>query len=411
MKKIALIVQRYGLEVNGGAEYHCRILAEQLKSIYQVDVLTSCALDYVDWANYYPEGKTIINDIQVIRFPTLYKRQDELFAKMTKKLSLFTEHKKHIFRDIYYKLLPLVRRNTIRKYSKLWTNYQGPYMPGLLDYLKNNHQQYDAFIFFTYLYYPTIEGLKIVPSKSILIPTAHDEPPIYLPVFDHLFLLPKAILYNSISEKQFINQKFHNESIYSDIVGVGIEPFQGTIHHSVAELLKTDAPYLIYIGRIDPAKGCDILLDYFTRYKERYPSQLKLVIVGKAFMPLPEHPDIIPMGFVEEEIKVTLLKQAKALVIPSLFESLSMVTLESFSYGIPVIANAHCEVLKDHIELSEAGFLYRDEADFDKAVDSILADKVEGMATKAMYYVSKHYTWSRIIEKVAKAVDYVTAKV
>ncbi|GAB4016631.1 glycosyltransferase family 4 protein [Spirosoma koreense] len=406
MKKIAFIVQRYGLEVNGGAEYHCRVLAERLKSVYEVDVLTSCAIEYQKWANHYPAGVIEINGVTVRRFPTVHERDDKNMSKATHKLrrTLPKQSKWLTFIENWGRNL---RGQTIEFYKQLWAKSQGPYVAELLTYLEQNHEQYDALIFFTYLYYPTIEGLKIVPQKSILIPTAHDEPPIYLPVFRDLFSVPRAILYNSLSEKNFVNRTFHNEAVYSEIVGVGIEPEEPTTAQTPTDILGNNDPYVIYIGRIDTAKGCKIMFDYFIRYKKQHPSPLKLVLVGQAFMPIPEHADIVSMGFVEEDVKVTLLKGAKVLIMPSLYESLSMVTLESFSYGIPVIANANCEVLADHIEASQAGYSFKEYPDFERAMGQILTQDVSEMAQKAKAYVEQNYTWEQVIAKVDKAVDFI----
>ena len=61
-----------------------------------------------------------------------------------------------------------------------WLRQQGPWCPALLEYLERNQHQYDVLIFFTYLYAPTVLGMRIAPHKSILVPTAHDEPAIHL---------------------------------------------------------------------------------------------------------------------------------------------------------------------------------------------------------------------------------------
>jgi glycosyltransferase involved in cell wall biosynthesis/GT2 family glycosyltransferase len=405
-KRIAFIVQRYGAEVNGGAEYHCRLVAERLTDTYEVDVLTSCALEYVTWANHYPAGDSELNGVRVRRFSTPHDRQEGAFALTTREL---TEWARASEAPTAAQSKPPTGKS--RRYERWWVEAQGPYLPRLMEYLKQEHRQYEALIFFTYLYYPTIEGLKIAPAKSILIPTAHDEPTIYLPVFRNLFSRPKALLYNSPSEKRFVNQRFHNASIYSDIVGVGIET-PDDVTTKAAEYVPRIAPeYLLYLGRIDPSKGCDELFAHFIAYKNSVAdSPLKLVLVGQAFMPIPEHPDVLPVGFVDESTKIALLQGARALVVPSRFESLSMVTLESFSYGVPVIANAQAEVLRDHVEASGAGFLYGDYAAFKQAVERVRTEDLRRLTDGARTYVRQHYTWERVLAKIRKAVDYVAGR-
>lgn len=412
-KKIAFIVQRYGLEVNGGAEYHCRVIVEKLKDIYDIEVLTSCAKDYLTWADEYPEGATEINGVKVQRFSSGMERDWKKFQSIGRKIKKRKPYQKVLrfvgLLKFYESLIPA---DIVNEDYEKWVIYQGPYLPTLLNHLENNQQQYDALIFFTYLYYPTIEGIKIAPEKSILIPTAHDEPPIYFPFFKQFFNTPKAILYNTLSEKRFVNKLFHNESIYSDIVGVGIEADEPKTKLRVQDILKSDCEYLIYIGRIDASKGCKVLCDYFLDYKRSTNKNIKLVLVGQSFMPIPVSDDILAMGFVDEDIKITLLKNAKVLVIPSFYESLSLVTLESMSYGVPVIANEKCEVLKDHINNSHAGFLYDDFNSFKIAVDKIFSPEIDinQLSKNAKHYVAENYTWQVTIDKYDKAIDYISRR-
>ncbi|QJD77049.1 glycosyltransferase family 4 protein [Spirosoma rhododendri] len=408
MKKIAFIVQRYGVEVNGGAEYHCRILAERLTDTYEVDVLTSCAIEYQKWSNWYPAETVMIHGVRVRRFATAYERQSKLSGQTEHQLrKLMAMDKRGAWgwlKKKYYSL----KGPAVDECLRMWPRYQGPYTPELIEYLRQNHQQYDALIFFTYLYYPTIEGLTVAPHKSILIPTAHDEKPIYLPIFPAVFHRPRAILYNTVAEQRFVNQLFANQDIHSDVVGVGIEPPHAVSEKTAAELIGTDADYLLYVGRIDKAKGCDVMIDQFLRYKKKHPAPLKLVLVGQSFMDIPGHPDIIPAGFVDEDVKARLLLGAKAMLMPSPYESLSMVTLESMSVGVPVIANANCEILLDHIEASHAGYAYRDYAEFETAIDNILTQDISQMAENGKRYVQQNYTWQAVLEKFDKAVDYVS---
>ena len=409
-ERIALIVQRYGLEVNGGAEYHCRILAEQLKSVYDVTVLTSCAQDYRTWENEYAAGKEVINGVEVIRFPTAIPRDSRKFRSLSRKFAN---------RKPYQKVLKAL--GLLKAYKKLvssqvteedcynWAKYQGPYMPELIPYLEAEQDRYQVFIFFTYLYYPTIYGLDVNPGKSILIPTAHDEPPIYFPVFKDLFAKPRAILYNTLAEKRFVNGQFHNEEVHSEITGIGIERTEPVVRYNSAQLLNDTKPYLIYIGRIDASKGCKLMCDYFLRYINDAPDSWNLVLVGQAFMEIPVHPAIIAMGFVEEDVKLSLLEDAEALIIPSFYESLSMVTLESMAHGIPVVANGNCEVLKDHIDQSGAGFAFTDYESFKLAMDALSDPEfnLPAMQKRAVAYVADNYNWQVVVEKIQSTISFV----
>jgi glycosyltransferase involved in cell wall biosynthesis len=413
-KKIAFIIQRYGLEVNGGAEYHCRIIAEKLKDIYDVEVLTSCAKDYLSWKNEYAEGVSIVNGITVCRFAVEESRNWKKFNSLSRQLI----GKRRLYQKalrLFGLLNAFEKRQSpdnIPKKEEDWIKCQGPYVPNLVNYLTENQSEYDALIFFTYLYYPTVFGMDAAPQKSILVPTAHDEPPIYLNIFKAFFKKPAAILYNTLSEQHFVNQQFHNEAIFSEIIGVGIDPAKEITPQSIDHIVKPEDPFLIYIGRVDPSKGCGILFDYFSAYKKAANTNLKLVVVGELFMDGPANPDIILTGFVADDIKTSLLLKAKALVIPSLYESLSLVTLESMAYGVPVIANEKCEVLKDHISNSNAGFLFNDYDSFKNSVDTILNPDFDTtiLSENAKKYVAENYSWPVTIEKYKKAIDYISPR-
>ena len=413
-KKIAFIVQRFGAEVNGGAELHCRLIAERLNGIYDVEILTSCAKNHITWFDEYEAGISIINNLKVHRFPTGNPQNRKKLRLITCKLYKKKTYQK-LLRSLgllsaYEKLIPSAI--TDEDYAK-WVQYQGPYLPDLIQYLKDHSSQYDALIFFTYLYYPTIEGLKVSPKKSILVPTAHDEPPIYFPFFRQVFNSPKALLYNTLSEKRFVNRLFNNEAIYSDIAGVGIDIAEPSGDININDMLGNNADYLIYIGRVDTLKGCAMLCDYMMRYNHTAKKPVKLVLVGQVTMQVPVNENIIALGFVDDDVKNTLLKNASALVMPSFYESLSLVTLESMAYGIPVIANKSCEVLKDHIESSQAGFLFTDFEDFKKALDTLFDSGTDltTMREKATVYIAKNYTWPATLQKYKDAIDYVSPNV
>ena len=386
--KILFVVQRYGLEVNGGSEAYCRQIAEKLSSIYDVSVLTTCAEDYVTWENKYQEGIEKINDITVIRKKVVEPRTQKKFSKATDIINFDKEN-----------LLSGIE----------WQKAQGPYSLELLNYLSSHKEEYDVIIYMTYLYFTTYFGIQIAPEKSILIPTAHDEPPIYFGIFNSIFHLPRRILYLTNSEKNFVTKKFHNNYVNSDIVGVGIDIEKDVENINLKDRFSIEDEYLIYLGRIDESKGCKNMTDYFLEYKAKYNNNLKLVLAGKTAMNIPVNNDILNLGFVSEIEKINLLKNAKALILPSEFESLSLSTLEAMYFGIPVLVNGKCDVLKDHAILSKAGLYYMNKLEFIESLAYIDENPeiMKKMGENGVLYVEKNYRWDVVIEKYKNAIEKV----
>jgi len=184
--KVAFIVQRYGTEILGGSEYHCRLIAERLAPRHAVEVLTTCAADYITWANEYPEGTDRIRGVTVRRFANA----------QTRDLTAFNRYSEWIFTNQH-----------TRSDEMEWLRQQGPWCPALIEYLERHHQQYDILIFFTYLYAPTVLGIRVAPEKTILVPTAHDEPAIRLEIYKELFSTPAAIAYNTDVERRFLERQ------------------------------------------------------------------------------------------------------------------------------------------------------------------------------------------------------------
>lgn len=386
MEKICFVVQRYGLEVNGGAELHCRQLAEQLCPFYDVTVLTTRAVDYITWADEYSESEEEICGVHVKRFGVEHPRDIVVFNEVNTR-----------FANGELKS---------RKDEMEWLEKQGPLVPELLRYIEDNKTAYKVFLFFTYLYYPTVMGLPLVNEKAILIPTAHKEPCLEMGIYKDIFHLPKAIFYNTREERFLSEFVFENEGIINDIGGVGIE---------LPEIIKPEnfkqkyglKKYLVYTGRIDTKKGCERLFIFFKQYKRNYPGDLKLVLIGKAVIDVPEHEDIIPLGFVSEEDKFNGMAGAEALVLPSTFESLSIVVLESLGLGRPVVVNGECDVLVGHCLRSNAGFYYTSYDEFEGILNYILSNKkvIRKMGVCGKRYINENYRWDIIVRRLRKLID------
>lgn len=389
-RKLAFVVQRYGLEVNGGAELLSRQLVEHLQNKYDIEVLTTKAVEYTTWKNEYTNDVDVINGVTVKRFGVEKPRDLNKFGKFSGKVIGNPAH--------------------TMEQEEQWFEMQGPLVPELVEYIKKHADAYEAFIFMTYLYYTTVKGLPCVKDKAILISTAHDEPPIYLKTFDTLFQMPKAFFYLTVEEKKFVERKFGNAHILNNegMGGSGVEVPAQINSRYCADKYGVDN-YMVYAGRIDEAKGCKELFDYFLRYKQENNNGLKLVMMGKPVIPIPKSDDIISLGFVSEQEKFDVMSGAKFLIMPSPFESLSIVVLEAMTLSVPVIVNGRCDVLKGHCVRSNGGLYYKSYYEFEGCVNYMLEheDTAKAMGCNGRHYADENYTWDKITDRFVDIVEQV----
>lgn len=412
--KIAFVVQRYGAEVLGGSEQLCRLVAERLAQVHEVEVLTTCATDYVTWRNDYPEGADRVRGVTVRRFANA----------RTREIESFNSYSDWIFSH------PHGRQDEIE-----WLKQQGPWCPALVEHLKRNHQQYDVLIFFTYLYAPTVLGLDAAPQRSILVPTAHDEPAIRLEIFKEVFARAAALCYLTESERTFVQEFFPDRPLLEEVTGVGIEipesqPYPrmpgapGDEEAGAAGPAADDAgdreypshlrvrgsvfrrrhrlygPIALYGGRIDPGKGCEELLQYFGEYVKEG-GEATLVLMGAKLMPLPEDPSVRFAGLLSDRERVQALEAATVVVCPSPFESLSLLALEALAVGTPILANARSAVLVEHCVRSNGGLYYADRDEFVEALTLLLRDERlrQALGRNGRDYVRRNYRWDVVLGK------------
>lgn len=389
MMRLAFVVQRYGLEINGGAERQCREVVERLSPEFEIEVLTTCAQDYTTWENAYPAGQEVINGITVRRFPSIRTRSSDFGA-----LSAWLYTHPHTLQD-----------------ELNWLYAQGPVVPDLLRYIAERRLDYDVFIFFTYIYYPTALGLRLVADRALLVPTAHDEPSIYLDIYKALFHAPRAILYNTPEEKKLLEGLFDIEYIPNEIVGMGIEIPSHLDPDSFRHKYNITTPYVIYVGRVSPSKNCPTLVEYFTRYKAFRPqSPLTLVLVGRPEFLIPERADILALGFLSEEDKCNAIAGADLFILPSRYESLSIVFLESLAVGTPVLCDGTSAVLRGHCLRSNAALYYLNYPEFEASLDLLLENPVlrQKLGRNGMQYLRQNYTWDQVIRKYRYLINEVS---
>jgi len=398
-RRLAVVVQRYGDAINGGAEAHARLLVRTLSPYAQIDVLTSRALEHRAWAPTLPAGIETHDGVRVIRF-------DHTRALQGRARHTPLRHK------LRYKLRrwlaagqPLVAaaRDDPASDGQRLLEAQGPTMPGLLDWLREHGSDYSAVFFMTARFHPSALGVLVRPERSVLIPTLHDEKAMYLPHFHRVFRAPRHILYNTAAEQRLAHRLYGADLAPGSVCGIGVD-----VGAEEAAAAAPPAPYLLYLGRVDRGKGCAELFRRFSQWSDRHGAPLRLVVAGKLALPRPRNPRIECVGFVDEATKWRLLRGATALVIPSPRESLSMVLLEALTVGTPVIATRASEVMADHLTTARSGFLYDDAEGFAAALHGCLqrdAAEREADRQRGRNYVAQHYAWPAITAKLLRVID------
>ncbi|MGI8686252.1 MAG: glycosyltransferase family 4 protein [Acidimicrobiales bacterium] len=395
--RLLYVAQRYGTDVAGGAELHCRQFATRMAGRgHDVEAVTTCARDYVTWANEYPPGTTDLDGVTVHRLPTAHPRDLRLFGPLNGRVTLG-------------------EKPVALHVQEEWMRAQGPTVPELAPWLDRHAGRVDAVIFFTYLYATTFDGLPRVAGRVpvVLHPTAHDEPTLDLALFDAVFRMPDAFAFSTEEEQALVERRFR-VARPSAVVGIGFDldvAGDGAAFRRRYELV--DDPYLVVVGRVDPAKGSTELFDFFVAYKERHPGPLRLVVVGEPVDPPPPHPDVVVTGFVDDEVKRGAVDGALALVQPSYFESFSMVLAEAWVQGRAALVQGHCAVLEGHARRSGGAIPYRGYAEFEAAVDLVASDRAlaDSLGRAGRRYVEERFAWDAVLDRYEDLLGRVTVRV
>ena len=425
--RIAFIIHRYGPELVGGSEHHCRLVAEHLAAQHSVDVLTTSARDADTWRNEYAEGVDRIRGVTVRRFRNAEMRNQEAFEK----------YSDWIFNHDHNRTQELD-----------WLRQHGPWCPGLVEFLRKHQQQYDVFVFFGYRYATTVLGLEVCSKRSILVPSSSagtggdDEPAMRLDIYRDVFSRPAAILYNTESERRFVQGDFAERPSMEEVVGVGVDipqhnPYprmpapvdddqqagdEATAASTQADeeppartfpshLLARGAvfrrrhrlhgPLLLYGDRVEPGQGSEELLEYFSSYIDQG-GDATLALVGVKLMSIPEDAHIRFAGLLmSDRERVQALEAATVVACPSSRDGLGLLALESLSVGTPILANARNPVLVEHCVASNGGLYYADRDEFVSCLKLLLTDGGvrASLGRSGREYVRRNYRWETVLGK------------
>ena len=377
---LAVVVQRYGAEINGGAELHARYIAERLSRHAKVQVFTTCARDYITWKNEYTPGDDTVNGIRVVRFPVSHPRDPRAFGRASDVVFDQT----HSIADELH-----------------WLETEGPSSPALVRHVAKAASSIDWFLFFSYRYYHAFHGARAVPSKAVLVPTAERDAAAGVEIFSPVFRGVRGLMYNSLEERALINTIANNHDVPGTVVGVGSEIPDHPQGGRFRRKYNIRRPFAIYIGRIDENKGCKELFSHFQQYAAGHPRGLDLVLIGNPVIPIPDHARIRHLGFVSDQDKFDALAAADLLIMPSFYESLSMVALEAWALGKPVLVNGRCDVLKGQTLRSNAGLYYETAEEFSESLYMLEgAGPVNAiLGRNGREYFKRNYAWPVIERK------------
>lgn len=381
--KIAIVVQRYGSEVCGGAEVYARSLAEHLAKFHEVEVITTTALYYSTWKPFYREGVETVNAVAVRRFHASPRGNRIFYGALYRYITRFPHP---------------------RFLEKVWLKANGPYCAQLLSYISSSKESFDLFIFVNYFFATTYFGLPLVSGKAVLVSTAHDDEILRFGVFRDFFSLPSAVVCLSPEEKNLIDRVFPDTAGRSEIIGMGVDRGEEMKREDLFTALPRlkEKEYVLYVGRISRGKGAYELLHFFQRFLEAEQRDLYLVMAGVADKPVHlSHPKIVLPGFVPDSEKAALIRNSRVVINPSCLESLSLVLLESWLMEVPVLVNGNCGVLRGQVERSGGGALYTDFDSFRRNLSALLDDREKAgqLAASGHAYARLNYSWQAIEEK------------
>lgn len=399
MTKLAMVIQRYGPDIRGGAEIYCRSLAMQLQNRlgWDITIYTTCSRDYLRWDNAFPPGPESDRGLTVLRFPSRPHHR-----------WLFGIYKR-LLRILRPVLRPLHMHRILQILEKLWIELQGPRCPAMLSALRQAVDHYDAILAFTYLYKPTRDVVKYLGQRVCLVPFAHNEEAFFFSSTAELFAQANVVLPVSKGERDLLARHWlRNTNKLFHPAGIGFDESL-----TVSDIYWPKKPYLLYLGRIGKGKAVDRLIMHFLSIKEQFPG-IKLLLAGAkdAGFDITNQPEIEYRGEVTEAEKSKLIQEAFALINPSPYESLSLVVIEAQLLGAPVIANAACQVFQEFNQISPTIFLYQDEIQLLACLEKIskLYDtpsrSIETLR-RSQSIMHDRFDWSRTLERYESAVQQI----
>lgn len=392
MKKIGFVIPWYADGIPGGAEMELREVAGHLHSAgVRLEILTTCVKEFgSDWSvNYYKEGDdSTANGIKIKRFK-VKKRDTEAFDSVNAKLmrkALVSPEEEDVF------LSEMVNS------------------PDLYNYISEHGDDYSLFVFIPYMFGTTYNGAKIFPEKSVLIPCFHDEGYAYMSRFKELFPQTAGMIFNALPEAELAQRLygFEESGTKTIVMGIGMDTDIVPDPAAFRKKFKINERFILYAGRKDEGKNVHTLVKYYTEYIKRHETDLRLVLIGGGEIELPpalvKSGRIVDLGFVDRQDKYNAQGAAEFLCQPSMNESFSLVIMESWLCGRPVLVHENCPVTRNFVSESNGGLYFGNYFEFEGCADYILNHRNTAwlMGSNGKNYVKKNFDWDVIVDKYKK---------
>lgn len=392
MKRLAFVVPRYGKSVLGGAETLAREMAQQIVAagIAQVEVFTTCATNHLTWQNDLPAISTLEQGVMVHRF-SIAPREN----KNPKHTDLATR---------------LLQYDTLSRDEQLAWVEQSIHSPELYATLVHRFAQFDLIFLIPYLFGTTYYASTLCPERTILWPCLHDEVYAQLDVTRELFQAAHGVLFNSDAEARLAKRLYGASHSMAQTIGVGFESIPKIDQSHFYKRYNITQPFILYSGRLESPKNVDLLIDYFCKYSERnrQHSPFKLVLMGEGPVSVPMQPEIIKVGFQPtQHEKHAVFASATMLCQPSTNESFSIVIMEAWQHGKPVLVNQYCDVTREHVIHSNGGLWFSDFAEFEMVLDVLAANAqlCKHLGANGQRYVRQNYTWPAVLKRFEAALQ------
>jgi glycosyltransferase involved in cell wall biosynthesis len=419
--RFAFITPRYGAEITHGAEHACRLLAEQLAQLHDVEVLTTCARNPETWANDYQEGADRVRGVLVRRFAASGGRDAQVFRALSQR----------IFSAAHSRADELE-----------WVKRSGSSSPGLVDFLKRQHRNYDVLVFFSYCAGTTVHGIGVAPERSVLLPCASLEPALRLWTCQDTLATPVGVGYASGTERRIVRAHLRRLPRGEEIVGIGVaavheskyprlqeqssEPEPG--EDAPAEATESDEPpphlsgrgvlfrrrhrlhgaFAFYGGPVDSDNGTEELIEYFASYAEQ-DGDTALVMMGVKMMKLPSEPWLRSAGVLMGRDRPGALEAADVAMAPDPDDILGEHALGGLAAGTPVLASARSAVAVEHVRRSNGGLYYSNRDEFVEGMRLLMSNARlrESLGRSGRRYVQQQYRWDAVIGRFERLISRV----